>query len=88
MLGNVRAWFVLSAVSVRSTTGAAPSSKGASMSFLDRLKSFFSSGSQEAADAASPAPAPPADPAGMPTSEPQPPEPQAEPPAEPEERAE
>lgn len=59
------------------------------MSFMDKIKSFFSGGSDEAGvrpaaepDAAtamdtpeaSP-PMPPADPAGMPTSEPQPAEP-------------
>ena len=63
------------------------------MSFMDRIKSFFSGGSDEAGvrpaaepDAATaddgfePAapPLPPTDPVGMPTGEPQPPEPQAD----------
>lgn len=57
------------------------------MSLLDKIKSFFSGGSDDAGvrpaaepDAATaadtaPPPMPPADPAGMPTSEPQPAEP-------------
>ena len=58
------------------------------MSFLDKIKSFFSGGSDEAGvrpaaepdaatarDTPEAAPMPPADPAGMPTSEPQPAEP-------------
>ena len=58
------------------------------MSFMDKIKSFFSGGSDDAGvrpadepdaatamDTPEAAPMPPADPAGMPTSEPQPAEP-------------
>jgi hypothetical protein len=63
------------------------------MSFMDKVKEFFSGGSQDAHDRTEPAaqapigmddpgpaatPMPPADPAGMPTGEPQPAEPQAD----------